>query len=35
VSGLAPSRHGWMNSVPDRERIEAVHAFYGLDRLRF
>lgn len=35
ATGLAPSRHGFMNSTPGRERLDQVMAFYGLDRLEF
>jgi allantoin racemase len=35
LTGVAPSRHGWMNSAPGRERLDQVLAFYGLDRLKF
>lgn len=28
--GLTQSRHGWMNSQPDRERVEQVLGLYGL-----
>jgi len=30
--GLAPSRHGWSNAAPPRERVKAVLDFYGLGR---
>jgi Asp/Glu/hydantoin racemase len=35
TTGLAASRHGWMNSAPDRERIDQILDFYGLDKLGF
>jgi allantoin racemase len=30
--GLAPSRRGWSNAAPPRERVQAVLDFYGLGR---
>jgi Asp/Glu/hydantoin racemase len=30
--GLTQSRHGWMNSQPDRERVEQVLGLYGLSK---
>lgn len=30
--GLAQSRQGWMNAAPERERVDQVLAFYGLNR---
>ena len=35
ATGVAPSRHGWMNATPGKERLDQVAAFYGLDRLKF
>lgn len=35
LTGVAPSRHGWMNSTPPKERLDQVAAFYGIDRLKF
>ena len=35
TTGILPSRHGWMNSVPSQERLDQVAAFYGIDRLKF
>ena len=35
LTGLAASRHGFMNSTPGPERLDQVMAFYGLDKLRF
>ena len=35
ATGILPSRHGWMNSVPSKERLDQVAAFYGIDRLKF
>jgi allantoin racemase len=32
TTGLAPSRRGWANAMPRRERVLEVLAFYGLDR---
>lgn len=31
-TGLAPSRRGWSNAAPPRERVKAVLDFYGLGR---
>ncbi len=33
VSGMKQSRHGWFHAAPERARVEALLAFYGLDRL--
>lgn len=33
ATGLMPSRHGWFNAAPKRERVQQVLSFYGLDRL--
>ena len=35
ATGISHSRHGWFNSVPSKERLDQVAAFYGVDRLRF
>jgi Asp/Glu/hydantoin racemase len=35
ATGILPSRHGWMNSTPGKERLDQVAAFYGIDRLKF
>ena len=35
LTGILPSRHGWMNSVPGKERLDQVASFYGIDRLKF
>ena len=35
TTGILPSRHGFMNSVPSKERLDEVAAFYGIDRLKF
>ncbi len=35
VSGMTASRHGFMNSVPSKDRVDEVMAFYGLDKLSF
>ncbi|MSP05849.1 MAG: racemase [Acetobacteraceae bacterium] len=35
TTGILPSRHGWMNSVPSQERLDQVATFYGIDRLKF
>jgi len=35
ATGILPSRHGWMNSVPSKERLDQVASFYGVDRLKF
>jgi len=32
TSGLAPSRHGWSNAAPPRERVRQVLDFYGLGK---
>jgi hypothetical protein len=34
-TGIAHSRHGWFNAMPDPERVAQVAGFYGLDRLKF
>jgi Asp/Glu/hydantoin racemase len=31
-TGLSQSRHGWMNEQPQRERVNQVLSFYGLER---
>jgi len=31
-TGLAPSRHGWSNAAPQRERVKKVLDFYGLGK---
>jgi hypothetical protein len=31
-TGLSQSRHGWMNEQPQRERVNQVLSFYGLNR---
>lgn len=33
VSGMAPSKRGFFHDRPDRERVEQVLKFYGLDSL--
>ncbi len=35
ATGIRHSRHGWFNSVPSRERVTQVGAFYGVDKLKF
>jgi hypothetical protein len=30
--GLGQSRQGWMNDQPDRQRVDQVLAFYGLNQ---
>jgi Asp/Glu/hydantoin racemase len=35
ATGIKHSRKGWFNSVPSRERVQQVAAFYGVDRLKF
>ena len=35
ATGVKHSRAGWFNSVPGRERLDQVAAFYGVDRLKF
>jgi allantoin racemase len=32
MTGFAPSRRGWEHAAPQRERVEEVLRFYGLDR---
>ena len=31
-TGLAPSRRGWSNAAPPRERVKQVLEFYGLGK---
>jgi Asp/Glu/hydantoin racemase len=35
TTGIRHSRHGFFNSIPSQERVAAVGAFYGVDRLTF
>jgi hypothetical protein len=35
ATGIVHSRHGWFNSVPGKERLDQVAAFYGVDLLTF
>jgi hypothetical protein len=35
ATGITHSRHGWFNSVPNKERLDQVAAFYGVDKLQF
>jgi allantoin racemase len=35
ATGIRHSRHGWHNSVPSKERLDQVAAFYGVDKLTF
>ena len=35
ATGIRHSRHGFFNSVPNRERVDQVAHFYGVDKLKF
>lgn len=35
ATGIKHSRQGWFNSVPGKQRLDQVAAFYGVDRLTF
>jgi len=35
ATGITHSRRGWFNSVPGKDRLDQVAAFYGVDKLKF
>lgn len=35
ATGVTHSRRGWHNAAPSPDRLAQVHAFYGVDRIRF
>jgi Asp/Glu/hydantoin racemase len=35
ATGIKHSRRGWFNSVPGKDRLDQVAAFYGVDKLTF
>jgi Asp/Glu/hydantoin racemase len=35
ATGIKHSRHGFFNSAPSAARTDQVHAFYGVDKLKF